>query len=502
MRSNQSIIDNLTESAVRQGNETLLNKLSDKKFINSLHDVIDTFRALGFHISESEEESNDAERSIYLEIAKTLVQNYSTIYYINVESGYYVGYSSSSGYQTLKIEEKGTTFFSDVVKNIPSSIHPDDQALLYNAMKKENILRETEESKVFKLNYRLMIQNKPTYVTLNAMRFASDNNLIIGITDIDDMTQKEMDYKKTIEKNVTYTNIALALAQNYFVIYYVNTVTDRYYEYSLDPEQQQLKKVSEGDDFFGVSIINARKVLVKEDQEKFLAAIKKETLLKEISGGKALNQSYRQIFNGKPSYVSLKAVNLIKDETHIVIAVSNVDAQKKREREYNLKLEEEKRLARTDGLTGAFNRYSYIELEEMLNSKIKSGAKLEFSVVVCDLNDLKKINDTYGHSAGDIFIRDAKDLISATFKDSSIFRTGGDEFSLIIEGSDYYKRDLLIKQIAESNLKNIKEGKVVVACGYSDFNSKVDKSVAEVFERADNLMYENKSYLKSLQENK
>ena len=61
----------------------------------------------------------------------------------------------------------------------------------------------------------------------------------------------------------------------------------------------------------------------------------------------------------------------------------------------------------------------------------------------------------------------------------------------------YFKnRKELINKIAEINIKNKQENKVVIACGCSEFNVDTDKELDQVFRRADVLMYENKKQLK------
>ena len=106
------------------------------------------------------------------------------------------------------------------------------------------------------------------------------------------------------------------------------------------------------------------------------------------------------------------------------------------------------------------------------------------------------INDTLGHDVGDKYIKEAKEIISNTFKNSTVFRIGGDEFVCILDENDYYTRDYLMQKINEKNDKNAKANKVTIACGISDFNPETDKKLIDVFIRADELMYKNKKELK------
>ena len=114
--------------------------------------------------------------------------------------------------------------------------------------------------------------------------------------------------------------------------------------------------------------------------------------------------------------------------------------------------------------------------------------------MVLDVNDLKKVNDSAGHEAGDQYIRDACRIICNTFKHSPVFRIGGDEFAVIAQGDDYARIENLIVRMKEYNAQALGSGGIVIACGMA--RNKGDASVAPVFERADQIMYENKSDLK------
>ena len=71
--------------------------------------------------------------------------------------------------------------------------------------------------------------------------------------------------------------------------------------------------------------------------------------------------------------------------------------------------------------------------------------------MVCDINNLKAVNDLYGHKEGDECIRNACVKICRVFSHSPVFRTGGDEFIIILSGEDYYQRNDLLNQIRLSS---------------------------------------------------
>ena len=96
---------------------------------------------------------------------------------------------------------------------------------------------------------------------------------------------------------------------------------------------------------------------------------------------------------------------------------------------YQVKLEEAEELASRDALTGLRNR-SW--LEKLLERRIHEGAPI--SVAIVDIDDFKKVNDEYGHLAGDELLKQfAGELKSASRKGDVIGRWGGDEFILMLE---------------------------------------------------------------------
>ena len=140
------------------------------------------------------------------------------------------------------------------------------------------------------------------------------------------------------------------------------------------------------------------------------------------------------------------------------------------------------------------NRHAYLAAEERLNDQLAENPAMEFAIVMLDVNDLKLVNDTAGHNAGDQYLRDACRIICHNFKHSPVFRVGGDEFAVISQGEDYADMDKLILQMRNHNEQALREGGIVIACGMSRQSG--DVSAAKVLERADQNMYVNKLDLK------
>lgn len=167
-------------------------------------------------------------------------------------------------------------------------------------------------------------------------------------------------------------------------------------------------------------------------------------------------------------------------------------------------LEEEKEnsrtfrnIANTDSLTGVRNKYAYSEKEASINQQIRDGELQKLAVVVGDINNLKYVNDTQGHAAGDQLIRDACSLICEFFRHGAVFRIGGDEFAVILQDKGYDSMQEVVDAFNRKVEENVRENGVVVSIGYSVLKPE-DQKLRDVFERADQMMYERKKTLKEM----
>ena len=168
------------------------------------------------------------------------------------------------------------------------------------------------------------------------------------------------------------------------------------------------------------------------------------------------------------------------------------------------KLEAEKEISRvfrnmatTDSMTGVRNRHAYLESEAAINRQIQEGTIQELAIVVCDINGLKYTNDTKGHTAGDQLIKDACTLICDYFAHGAVFRIGGDEFVVLLQGKGYNTVQEVIDELNRKIEANIKKNAVVIAIGFAVL-SQEDQQLSTVFERADQMMYERKKELKAM----
>ena len=153
-------------------------------------------------------------------------------------------------------------------------------------------------------------------------------------------------------------------------------------------------------------------------------------------------------------------------------------------------------LARRDLLTGVGNKNAYNEDIVGLSENLDTA---RFGIAVIDLNDLKRMNDQNGHDKGDLAIKNLSSEICDVFKNSSVYRFGGDEFVVVLVGSDYEDAEKLVDRF--KTLQESREGEPwevsKAAIGYASYDPQTDVSVDSVFRRADSMMYQYKKKMKS-----
>lgn len=182
----------------------------------------------------------------------------------------------------------------------------------------------------------------------------------------------------------------------------------------------------------------------------------------------------------------------IKEEYKVALEETRIEVDQKK-----AELTETLVIAYTDPLTGVKNKHAYVEEEDRIDKLISKGEMNDFAVVVFDLNGLKQINDTKGHDAGDIYIIDACKTIIEYFGKDRLYRFGGDEFVVILEGEDYENRHKKLsefEQFINACLDN--PDRPIISSGMSRYRRESDNTYHAVFNRADKIMYARKDTLK------
>ena len=430
-------------------------------------------------------------------ITHALSSGFDSIYYVDIDNGHFVRFGSHGSRDDLQIEHSGVDFFGDELERVFAPVVDGDKARVFSFMGKEALSAQLAKVPSFLMTYQAVIGGIPTLCTLKAARAQTfdDHHVVVGVTNVDDQSVDTSHSGHQRIDSLTYARIVQALASDYFNIYYVDMNSERFIECSGSGTQTALGIGSAGSDFFEMTRASIVNIVYPEDVGMVLDSFTKERILEVLKHDRTFTLTYRLMLDDRPTYVHLKAMSMAEGSNdHIVIGISDVDEQIRRERDYARAM----RMANRDALTGVKSKYAYEEEERAIDQAINKGAQGPFAVAVCDINGLKKVNDTYGHNAGDKYIKDACRFICNVFKHSPVFRIGGDEFVAVLQGGDYEIRDQLMGKIETGTCETYEGGAVSIAGGLAEFLPRVDGDFNAVFERADAAMYENKRLCKNV----
>ena len=432
---------------------------------------------------------------IFTHIAQTLARGYTDLYYVNLETEEFMQYLTDEN-GMLYEERHGQDFFDSCRAEAEQRIYPDDRAVVMQAMERQTLLQALDRNNTFMMTYRLLRDQQPRYASMKVSRMQDDERfIVIGVMDIDEQMQQRRAAERVKEEHVAYARLN-ALTGDFVCVYVVDPASGRFREYSATVGFDAYALPKEGADFFSTTRKQGSQFVYPEDLDRFLSTFTRDGVLSEVERSGVFSMRYRLMVGGKPTYVRLKAAMVEEAGGRcLVVGVSNIDAQLRQEEEYARQLAQAQNKANIDALTGVKNKHAYLDAEAHLDRQIRDHRHPKFAIVILDVNDLKQVNDSAGHQAGDQYLRDACTVICNIFKHSPVFRIGGDEFAVLAQGKDYARIEELLGRVHDHNTEASRSGGIVIACGLAKNDH--DACVAAVFERADRNMYANKIGLKT-----
>lgn len=218
-------------------------------------------------------------------------------------------------------------------------------------------------------------------------------------------------------------------------------------------------------------------------------------LLRQIKSGRHVDsiETKRVSKDGRTLDVWLTLTKLTDDMGEVVaVATTERDVTERRQMEHELKL-----ASITDEMTGLYNRRGFrLFAEKMLLQSERTNNTV--SLFYCDLDNLKEINDSFGHREGDRAIMDFADILKETFRKSDIIaRLGGDEFAILMTGIKLPGfEQIMIKKLKDKicmhNDHEWRSYLLDISIGESSFNPRYPCSIEDLLSQADRAMYEEK----------
>jgi diguanylate cyclase (GGDEF)-like protein/PAS domain S-box-containing protein len=208
----------------------------------------------------------------------------------------------------------------------------------------------------------------------------------------------------------------------------------------------------------------------------------------KIRNGREVTMEYRILKpKGEIAWVEAKTIPVVNHRGELVRLngfVNDITPKKEIEERLN-------EIAYEDDVTGLPNRNWFNQHLDKLTSK-KAGSKHSISILMIDFDNFKKVNDTLGHSFGDILLQKVSKRISRCLQKGQILsRQGGDEFLLLVEDKPFHEisvlADRIIKEMNEPFFLNGQEVFVTLSIGISVSDCHVDPDA--LLKQADLAMY-------------
>ena len=334
-----------------------------------------------------------------------------------------------------------------------------------------------------RIKLRLEDDSQPHMIQMSVYPLTDQKKYLFIMDELDD-NEYEEEYSTTKKVNTIQNTFLFSM--------YIDLVHDTTSSISITEISDDTVNASIKYSDWRFMIVN---MIWPEDKDQFLRRTDPEYLKKNFTPGRTASfDCMMQNLEGKYIWVKLifsRAETNNEDDYRFVFMVQNIHDNSV---ELLSALKKYEELALTDSLTGVYNHGGIeTELYNAINKRQKSEESI--SLMMLDLDYFKKVNDTYGHSAGDItlktFSKIIKDYVSE--ENAAVGRWGGEEFVIIAYGRSadqfYEMAGQLRKKVEEYEFPEI--GHITCSIGVTEL--KKDDNFDDAFNRLDKAMYTSKN---------
>ena len=385
---------------------------------------------------------------------------------------------------------KDESDFPNKLSSFIDRLHEDDRERVVNLY--WNAVKDYTNRTVYDTEYKFLTHNRGYRWFHAAGRVArredgSPISIVGFFIDIDDKKKLEESLKSADEEKTEQLRILKSLADMYYSMHLINLKTGLITEYSSGGEIRPFfeKKISAAE----TMKLIMENVIVPQYRESAIKFTDLSTLGERMRGLKTLSSEFVGIHTGWfiANFIAIETDN---DGCPTVVLFSTQVIDERKQQEHVLFLR-----SVTDDMTGFLNRRAY---ESQLEYYRRNPMPDNLVVVVFDINQLKYVNDNYGHAAGDELICGFAGIVNKMKplegKNGKVFRTGGDEFvgMFCLSPEEFAEGEKVFFDFIRNWNGNLVKN-MAVACGRACRLENPDLSIDELVKLADQNMYKAKS---------
>jgi len=396
----------------------------------------------------------------------------------------------------LKLDGKSESYIFIVLNNLAK------ESILIAANQSEGIIKYYEELMKINNNYvnnlRRSIKDK-----ISQEKPLSDDEIYNEMSRLNSelvnlqrkLNKQNLLLKAEKEKyKITLSSIAegVVTADQDDLIVYLNSKAEKMLGWTI--EEAQSKECTE---IFKILIEQNSDHDLEIISEEFIEAEEARVSLSELLTEKGEINNQEAILTSKDGSsfpIEFSAAEVAENQGKVIIFRDISDRKNIEERL--------KKYASTDLLTEVLNRRAGLDyLQEEMEKAEENRDTL--AVIFIDVNDLKLVNDNFGHQEGDQLLQKVSSILQNSLRrNDKVVRLGGDEFLLILPQSDKDSAEKIwfrIKRKFEKATENNKKDyKISASHGAAEYSSDYEKNLDQLINKADNFMYQEKKRIKSI----
>lgn len=403
-------------------------------------------------------------------VVQALSSDYDSVYHINPDGSYKIlrinnEVENVEDYSTLPSDMSYNELFELYIND---RVHEEDKELLLKNGKFEALKANLKNKKSCSFTYRSIMDGEVHYYRMKCVRIDKVDmfaGIVIGYSNIDEEIEQQKRYERKLEKalkrakdnekiTMKRSNILYSMMiDNYVNAVKVNLDTNACYQLAIENNHYVETMHRGGWTFLVKEIV---KVVCDEDKKRISQIYEKDIYNLQIGDTRVLlyqtkTESPDRDYEWHTSTIRILeedgqriATIFVRDDTDLYQAIDN-ETRLLRE---NAVLEQK---SRRDGLTGLLNKNTMVE---ETSRYLENNSALNAALIFLDLDNFKNVNDTLGHSIGDIAIKEAGKRLQDIFDNYELVgRFGGDEFCVFIKNISKEK----LTELLERAVKEMRE---------------------------------------------